>query len=127
MHIMGFHWLLDLWGVPTETLDDGVALQNLLVAIADQSGATVIDTRFSRFEPHGVSGIVIIAESHITLHSWPELGYAAIDVFTCGNTDIGESICQKIVSVLSPSDHKITRIRRGIPSTAEFIKKAESE
>lgn len=51
-----------------------------------ESGATIVTETFRQFEPHGVSGVVVIAESHVAIHTWPEHGYAAVDLFTCGDT-----------------------------------------
>lgn len=53
--------------------------------MAKAAGATVVGSRFRRFAPHGVTGVVLLAESHVTVHTWPELGFAAFDVFTCGD------------------------------------------
>ena len=53
---------------------------------AELAGATIVSSNFHHFSPHGVSGVVIIAESHLTIHTWPEYGYAAVDLFTCGDT-----------------------------------------
>lgn len=115
MRELGFHCLLDLWGVGPDRLDDSESLQALLVSATQDSGARVVDSRFSRFEPHGISGVVIIAESHVTLHTWPELGFAAIDVFTCGDPKIGEAICRRIIDALAPSGHTMHTIARGCP------------
>ena len=53
---------------------------------ADKAGATVVSSAFHAFNPYGVSGVVVIAESHLTIHTWPEYGYAAVDIFTCGDS-----------------------------------------
>ncbi len=57
-----------------------------MVSAAEEAGATVINSTFHHFSPIGVSGVVVIEESHLAIHSWPEFGYAAIDVFTCGDS-----------------------------------------
>jgi S-adenosylmethionine decarboxylase proenzyme len=80
------HILIELHGCPAERLNDAEGIQRAMLAAAVASGATVIATNFHRFSPLGVSGVVLIAESHLTIHTWPERGYAAVDVFTCGTS-----------------------------------------
>ena len=83
-HALGRHLLLDLHGCPAPLLDDIHALERHLAQAARSAGATVINTTFHRFSPFGVSGVVVIQESHLSIHTWPESGFAAIDIFTCG-------------------------------------------
>jgi spermidine synthase len=78
------HILIELHGCPTARLNDADGIQRAMLAAAAAAGATVVATSFHRFSPTGVSGVVLIAESHLTIHTWPERGYAAVDVFTCG-------------------------------------------
>ena len=78
------HILIELHGCPADHLNDADAIQHAMTDAAVAAGATVIATNFHRFSPLGVSGVVLIAESHLTIHTWPERGYAAVDVFTCG-------------------------------------------
>lgn len=84
-HPLGIHLLLDVAGVPFAILDDDVLLERLLMATVDQMGATLLGLHLHRLEPQGVSGVAVIAESHLTIHTWPERGEAAIDLFTCGH------------------------------------------
>lgn len=93
----GRHVLAELTGCPAALLNDAAALENCLRECAIAGGATVVSSHFHRFAPQGVSGVIVIAESHITIHTWPEHGYAAIDVFTCGCADIAEAVMQQIV------------------------------
>jgi len=65
---------------------DKVRVENALLKAATDSGATIISSSFHKFEPQGVSGVVVIAESHFTIHAWPEHDYAAVDIFTCGDS-----------------------------------------
>jgi len=113
MKALGSHLLLDLWQVPHVLLDDLEALEKQLVAAAKRGGAHVVEARFHRFEPHGVSGVVILMESHLALHTWPELGFAAVDVFTCGSESIAEAIADEIVEALAPGKFEIRRFERG--------------
>jgi len=86
MRALGIHFLLDLAGVPFEILDDDVLLERLLMATVDQMGAVLLGVHLHRLEPQGVSGVAVISESHLTIHTWPERGEAAVDLFTCGDT-----------------------------------------
>lgn len=86
MRALGIHLLLDLAGVPFGILDDDVLLERLLMGTVDQMGAVLLGVHLHRLEPQGVSGVAVISESHLTIHTWPERGEAAIDLFTCGDT-----------------------------------------
>ncbi len=81
---LGRHLIVELWDADPHLLDDAHALEQLLLQAARAANATVIQSVFHRFSPYGVSGVVVIAESHLTIHTWPEYRYAAIDIFTCG-------------------------------------------
>lgn len=81
---LGRHLIVEVWDADPRLLDDVKALEQILLQAAHAAKATVIQSVFHRFSPYGVSGVVVIAESHLTIHTWPEYGYAAIDIFTCG-------------------------------------------
>jgi S-adenosylmethionine decarboxylase proenzyme len=85
---LGRHVLLELYDCPAAVLKDGAMLEQSMCNAADAMGATVVSAHFHQFSPYGISGVVIIQESHLTLHTWPEYGYAAVDVFTCGDIDL---------------------------------------
>jgi S-adenosylmethionine decarboxylase len=108
---MGKHYLLNLYGCSFFLLNDERCLIDLLEHAATSSGATVVQTIFKKFEPQGVTVICLLSESHISIHTWPEEGKAAIDVYTCGNCDpkIG---CDIIIKQLFATDHKLTYIER---------------
>ncbi|MFN4218416.1 MAG: adenosylmethionine decarboxylase [Candidatus Bipolaricaulia bacterium] len=82
---LGRHLIVEVWDADPRLLDDVKALEQLLLNAARAAKATVVQSVFHRFSPYGVSGVVMIAESHLTIHTWPEYGYAAIDIFTCGS------------------------------------------
>lgn len=84
MHALGRHLLLELYEADPHLLDDPAVIEAALLGAAAAAGATVRQATFHQFAPQGVSGVVIIEESHLTIHTWPELGYAAVDLFTCG-------------------------------------------
>jgi len=85
METMGRHVISELWGCNVEKLNDMQTIERIFVEAALKSGAEVREVAFHKFAPQGVSGVVIISESHLTIHSFPEHGYASIDVYTCGN------------------------------------------
>ena len=114
MNALGKHLLLELKDCNREVLNDLDFLKGLLSAAASEAGATVLGESFHQFNPHGVSGVVIIAESHLFIHTWPEHGYAAIDIFTCGNSVQPEKAAQKLIRELGAKSHSILEIQRGI-------------
>lgn len=86
MRALGRHVLAEFQGCPFEILNDIKKIEQLMVKAALEAGAEVREFVFHKFSPQGVSGVVVISESHLAIHTWPELGYAAVDVFTCGDT-----------------------------------------
>lgn len=81
---LGKHWLLECYACSAELLEKAEAIEEIMLEAVKISGATLVDARFHQFSPFGVSGFIVIAESHFSIHTWPEKGYAAIDIFTCG-------------------------------------------
>ena len=108
---MGKHYLLNLYGCSFVLLNNEHFLIDLLENAAISIGATVIQTISKKFEPQGVTVICLLAESHISIHSWPEDGRAAVDVYTCGdsNPKIG---CDMIIQQLSATGHTLSYIER---------------
>lgn len=86
MSSLGRHILVEFIGCNGEILNDVSAIERGMVDAAREAGATVINSTFHHFSPYGVSGVVVIQESHLAIHTWPEYGYAAVDLFTCGDT-----------------------------------------
>ena len=114
MYALGRHLLLELKDCNKEVLDDLDFLKDCLNEAAVRCGATVVGESFYHFSPYGVSGIVNIAESHISIHTWPEYGYAAVDVFTCGDKVEPEEAAKLIVEKLEAQNHSLIELRRGI-------------
>ncbi len=86
MNSLGRHVLAELYDCSPSLLNDIKKVEAIMVRAALEAGAEVREVVFHQFSPQGVSGVVVISESHLTIHTWPELGYAAVDVFTCGDT-----------------------------------------
>jgi S-adenosylmethionine decarboxylase len=112
----GTHYLLDLFGCSSPILDDEHALIALAVEAAEKAGATVLAEHHHRFEPHGVSAICILAESHLSIHTWPETGTATIDVYTCGLSADPALACDVIQDRLLPAHAERSRLDRGRPT-----------
>jgi len=91
--VLGSQVVLDLYECETRHLDDIAWVKKTLVNAARVAGATIVDTVFHKFAPWGISGVVVIAESHLAIHIWPEKRYAAIDVFTCGENVRIDAAC----------------------------------
>lgn len=86
MDALGRHILVEFYDCSPELMNDVVHIENSMVEAAETAGATVINSTFHHFSPYGVSGVVVIQESHLAIHTWPEYGYAAVDLFTCGDS-----------------------------------------
>jgi len=85
MRSLGRHLVAEFYECDREILDNVQLIEQEMKQAAIESGATIVTTTFHRFLPYGVSGVVVISESHLTIHTWPEYGYAAVDLFTCGD------------------------------------------
>lgn len=84
MNALGRHILAEIYGCDAAILNNRNLIEKIMVESALEAGAEVREVAFHKFSPQGVSGVVVISESHLAIHTWPELGYAAVDVFTCG-------------------------------------------
>jgi spermidine synthase len=84
MNSLGRHVLVEFYGCSSEVLNDVPRIESSMVSAAKEAGATIINSVFHHFSPFGVSGVVVIQESHLAIHTWPEYRYAAVDLFTCG-------------------------------------------
>ena len=85
MSTLGKHIILEMWGCCKDTIDNVEVVKEILVKAAESVKATLVDVVCHRFSPYGVTGVAILAESHIAVHTWPEHGYAAADIFICGS------------------------------------------
>ncbi len=83
---LGQHLLAEFYECDPNILNNPDVIEDVMTEAAVRCGATVVQKNFHMFSPYGVSGVVIIAESHLAIHTWPELGYAAVDLFTCGDS-----------------------------------------
>ena len=116
MKILGRHLIVEYTGCDRNILDDARLIEEHMNNAAKAAGATVIQSVFHQFSPQGVSGVVVIAESHISIHTWPEYGYAAVDFFTCGEA-VDPRKAQDYMKEKLHADVYSNELKRGIPST----------
>ena len=121
----GRHILLELKGVSSILLQQKDELESNLVRVAEESGATVVKSVIHEFNPYGLSGVVVIAESHIAIHTWPEYRHASVDIFTCGNADIAKRIAEGILKALDPDSWESETLSRG--ASFSRLQRASSE
>ncbi|MBM3148404.1 MAG: S-adenosylmethionine decarboxylase proenzyme [Chloroflexi bacterium] len=120
MNALGRHLLLELKDCNPEVLNDLEFLKSSLTETAVQIGATVIGDSFHQFSPQGVSGVVIISESHLFIHTWPEYSYAAVDVFTCGEKVDPMLAVKPLVEKLGSKSSSVIELKRGILQDIEL-------
>jgi len=111
---LGKHLIIDLWGIDFRTLDSETFLRKILEKAVKKCKAELLGIQTRKFEPQGVSGIAVIAESHISLHTWPEFGYIAIDIFTCGEKVDPYKALYVFMDDLKPKNSSISEIKRGV-------------
>jgi S-adenosylmethionine decarboxylase len=111
---LGKHLLLELMDCNHDLLNNIDFLRKSLSDVATQIGATVIKDSFYQFTPQGVSGVVIIAESHISIHTWPEYNFAAVDVFTCGDVIQPRDAVKPLAEKLKAKSTTYIELNRGI-------------
>jgi S-adenosylmethionine decarboxylase len=121
MKILGRHLIVELSNCNRRILDDARLLEEYLNEAVRRSGATIVKSVFHRYNPQGVSGVVVIAESHISLHTWPEYGYAAVDFFTCGGNVDPYRAHEYLKTKLEATQAEVRELSRGIPSESTEI------
>ena len=113
MGTLGKHFLLDLKECSKERLDDMDFIRDVLCSVAQEAGTEVIGESFHTFEPQGLSGVVLITGAHLCIHTWPEYGYAAIDIFTHGDSFSPDDAARLIVEKLESKNPGIVELKRG--------------
>lgn len=112
MKYLANHQLIELHGC-NEKLSNNSKVANILVEAARLGRATIVQKYFHEFSPHGLTGVLVIAESHISIHTWPELGYCAVDVFSCGNKVLHDVIHGFLKAQLGATHTSSISINRG--------------
>ena len=110
------HLLLELYRCDCEKLNDESFLRCILNRAAKLANATVLNLISNKFEPQGVTAIALLAESHISIHTWPESNYSAVDIFTCGKNMMPELASQYLIESLMAREHSLRVIERDPPS-----------
>jgi S-adenosylmethionine decarboxylase len=128
LHSLGRHLLLELHDCSSEILNNLETVKGALVEAAKRAEATIIDVLFHEFNPFGISGVVVIAESHLTIHTWPEYRYAAVDIFSCGDTLKPSEAAAYLVEQFKASHASCVEVKRGVfPGSAAPPNKTEKE
>lgn len=116
----GNHLLIELYGCAYETITVVNFVAKTLKAAALATGATIVGESFYQFTPEGVSGALVLAESHITIHTWPKQGYCSVDIFTCGTMD-NFAACKVLIENFKAQNYRTMDVRRGINSFVKVI------
>jgi len=111
------HILIELYRCDFEKLNDESFLRCTLNRAAKLAKATVLNLISNKFEPQGVTAIALLAESHISIHTWPESNYSAVDIFTCGQNMLPELASQYLIEALKAEEHSLRIIQRNPPAT----------
>lgn len=107
----GRHLIAEFWG--GKEISSTKEIRKILMAATKKSGATLLSLQVHKFAPHGISGVAMLSESHISLHSWPELNYVAIDIFTCGTKVKPEKAISVLKKYYKPKKFVIKELKRG--------------
>ena len=119
---LGLHILADLYGVEADRIDRVEDIRELLEGAVKHADLTKISSHYYQFQPHGATGVVLLAESHISIHTWPEHGIATVDVYTCGDPSKAYKAMDYIISKLSP-----TRVDKQVHDRGILEEKEETE
>ena len=121
--MVGKHCILELYECDPSRLDDEAFLRTSITTAAKSAGATLLNLITHRFEPQGVTGLALLAESHISIHTWPESGYAAVDVFTCGDHTMPEQACAVMRDELKARRHALRSFLRETPAAIASVER----
>ena len=110
------HFLLELYRCDEEKLNDESFLRCSLNRAAKLAKAKILNLISNKFEPQGVTAIALLAESHISIHTWPESNYSAVDIFTCGQNMSPELACNYLIEALEAEEHSLRVIERNPPA-----------
>lgn len=108
----GVHLLADFWY--GKNIEDPKKLEKILIEAGKKANNTPLKVTIHKFSPHGITGVLLLAESHIALHSWPEINYCAIDIFTCGKKTSPQKALAYFKKILKPKKINIQKMKRGV-------------
>lgn len=110
---IGTHCILELYGCPTDLLNDEQFVRQAVRDATEHGFATLMGEVAHKFHPQGVTALGLLSESHISIHTWPEHGYAAADVFTCGDRANPQRACNFLLKAFGATRHSLTKLVRG--------------
>ena len=119
----GRHCILEIYECDQVKLNDEAFVRTTITSSVKMAGATLINLITHSFKPQGVTGLALLAESHISIHTWPEIGYAAIDVFTCGNHTMPEIACEFFSKEFGANKCSLKNIVREIPTEFQALQR----
>ena len=114
VNALGRHLLLEMFDCDPDAINNLEAVKGALVEAAKRAQATIVDVVFHEFNPFGISGVVVIAESHLSIHTWPEYRYAAVDIFSCGDVLQPEVAANYLVEQFAAERTSIVEMQRGM-------------
>ena len=114
MHALGRHVLLELYDCDAAVLKDLEKVREEMVEAALRAQATIVTVTFHEFNPFGISGVVVISTSHLSIHTWPEYRYAAVDIFSCGEVVQPQAAIDHLTQVFSAERISVVELQRGI-------------
>lgn len=118
--VIGKHALFELHGGNPNLLNDEDFVKSALTEAAEVAGATLLSLVSHKFSPQGVTAVALLSESHISLHSWPEFGFASIDCYTCGSHTDPEAACKSLKDAFEATYSSIRLLRREGPALSEL-------
>jgi S-adenosylmethionine decarboxylase len=126
LNALGRHLLLELFDCDPDAITNLEAVKSALVEAAKRAQATIVDVVFHEFNPFGISGVVVIAESHLSIHTWPEYRYAAVDIFSCGDVLNPEVAANYLVEQFAAERTSVVDVQRGmfLNASAPIVNKA---
>jgi S-adenosylmethionine decarboxylase len=114
LNALGRHLLLELFDCDLDAINNLQGVKQTLVEAARRAQATIVDVVFHEFNPFGISGVVVIAESHLSIHTWPEYRYAAVDIFSCGDVLQPEVAANYLVEQFGAERTSMVEMQRGM-------------
>jgi S-adenosylmethionine decarboxylase len=120
VNTIGRHFIVEASKCNPDVLNDIDKIESILVEAARRANATVVTSTFHHFYPQGVSGVVVVSESHLAIHTWPEKGYAALDIYTCGDNTDPQKAVDYVVTSLGAGEVTQTFMLRGVEQSDGF-------
>ncbi|HDH44604.1 MAG TPA: S-adenosylmethionine decarboxylase [Thermococcus sp.] len=111
--IVGRHIIAEFYGVRPELISKKDTVRAILEEAVDRAGLTKVGSSYKQFNPHGVTGFILIAESHVSVHTWPEYKLVNVDVFTCGDPSKAEEVFEHLLEAFKPEDYRKCVLDRG--------------